>query len=92
MALIVTKLTIAGAAQTPRQKERYSKMDTREFFQELFEHKPEDEFVIVWSLPSKETRRFRDLDKAADHIEQLKEAKADVYVGCGLQSQNLCDV
>jgi hypothetical protein len=55
-------------------------MNTREFFQELFEHKLEDEFVIVWSLPSKETRRFKNLDKATDHIEQLKEAKVDVYL------------
>jgi hypothetical protein len=64
-------------------------MNTREFFQELFEHKLEDEFVIVWSLPSKETRRFKNLDKATDHIEQLKEAKVDVYFGCGLQGKDL---
>ena len=32
---------------------------------------------------------FKDLDKAADHTEQLKEAKADVYVGCGLQGKDL---
>jgi hypothetical protein len=64
-------------------------MDTKKFLNELFEYKPKDALIAIWEIPSKKTRRFKDINQAAAYIGQKKETKSDIYFGCGLQGKNL---
>jgi hypothetical protein len=54
----------------------------RWFLEELFGSKPEELYLLIWTLADKQSRWFRDLDAAAAAVEAL--AGQDVYVGVGL--------
>jgi hypothetical protein len=54
----------------------------RWFFEELFAGKPDELYLLIWTLADKRSRWFRDLDAAAAAVEAL--AGQDVYVGVGL--------
>ncbi len=59
-------------------------MDTKEFLWALFDEAvgPESQ-ISIWSLPSKQTSFFQDIDEAGDHALSLAKDQ-DVYFGCGL--------
>jgi hypothetical protein len=52
------------------------------FLNELFAGKPEELYMLIWTLPEKRSRWFQGLDAAAAAVEAL--AGRDVYVGVGL--------
>jgi hypothetical protein len=54
----------------------------RWFLNELFAGKPEELYMLVWTLPDKRSRWFNKVDAAAAAVEAL--TGRDVYVGVGL--------
>ena len=61
-------------------------MSPREFLDVLWKDKPQNLFVLIWSLQDKTSHWFQDCDKAADCIERASEK--DVYVGVGLAGRD----
>lgn len=64
-------------------------MDTKEFMFEMFGNKPGSEYVVVWTMPDKKTRRFKDLQRQVDYIIEQDKRGKQVYFGCGFQHENL---
>jgi hypothetical protein len=60
--------------------------EARLFLRKLFGSKPEELYVLLWTLPDKRSRWFRDVDAAAAAVEPL--SRHDVYVGVGLASRD----
>jgi len=58
----------------------------RWFLRELFAGKPEELYLLLWTLADKRSRWFRDLDAAASAVEAL--TAQDVYVGVGLSPRD----
>ncbi len=58
----------------------------RWFLEELFAGKPDELYLLIWTLADKRSRWFRDLDAAASAVEAL--AGQDVYVGVGLSAKD----
>ena len=58
----------------------------RWFIHELFDGKPEELYLLLWTLADKRSRWFRDIDAAASAAEAL--AAQDVYVGVGLSPRD----
>ncbi len=58
----------------------------RWFLNELFAGKPEELYMLVWTLPDKRSRWFNEVDAAAAAVEAL--TGRDVYVGVGLAGQD----
>ncbi len=56
------------------------------FLKELFAGKPEELYMLIWTLPDKRSRWFREVDAAAAAVETLSER--DVYVGVGLAKRD----
>lgn len=56
------------------------------FLNELFASKPEELYMLIWTLPDKRSRWFREVAAAAAAVEAL--AGRDVYVGVGLARQD----
>ncbi len=56
--------------------------EVRFFLHELFGNKPEELYLLLWTLPDKRSRWFQDIDAAACAVEAL--AQQEVYVGVGL--------
>jgi hypothetical protein len=52
------------------------------FLNELFAGKPEELYMLIWTLPDKRSRWFREVAPAAAAVEAL--TGRDVYVGVGL--------
>jgi hypothetical protein len=52
------------------------------FLKDLFGTKPAEAFVLIWLLRGKRSHWFRDLDQAAEFVEQF--AYEDIYVGVAL--------
>jgi hypothetical protein len=61
-------------------------MTPLEFLRLLWLNKPEGHFVLLWTLPEKRSRWFREILPAADYIETVRDR--DVYVGVGLSKQD----
>lgn len=57
--------------------------ETLEFFRTLYEHKPEDAYVNIWTLPDKKSLFQRKLEYAANYAVRRSE-ECDVYFGVGL--------
>jgi len=58
----------------------------RWFLHELFAGKPDELYLLLWTLADKRSRWFRDIDAAASAVEAL--AAQDVYVGVGLSPKD----
>lgn len=61
-------------------------MTALEFLTLLWRDKPEDHFVLIWTLSEKRSRWFRELPGAAAYIETL--CDQDVYAGVGLSKRD----
>jgi len=60
--------------------------DPRSFLDALFAGKPEDAYVLVWTLADKRSHWFRDISDAGAFIESVKDR--DAYVGVGLSPED----
>jgi hypothetical protein len=56
------------------------------FLQQLWQDKPEDHHILIWSLPEKRSRWFREIPAAAEFIANAN--GSDVYVGVGLSKRD----
>lgn len=57
---------------------------SRKFLDLVFGKKPDDLYVLIWSLPAKESDWFTDLKTAAQRAQHLAKNGSDVYFGLGL--------
>jgi hypothetical protein len=56
------------------------------FLQAVFAHKLPDDYILIWDLPHKSSRFFREIGNAVDHVHRIS-ADYDVYFGCGLHNR-----
>src|SRR5262245_24878191 len=59
-------------------------MDTNgplKFLHSLWDGKPDDAWMLVWTLRDKKSAWFQSIDLAAEYVQQ---ATSDVYIGAGL--------
>ncbi len=61
-------------------------MTPLEFLKLLWLNKPEGQFVLLWTLPEKRSRWFRELAAAAEYVSSVH--GRDVYMGVGLSKQD----
>lgn len=61
-------------------------MTPLDFLQQLWQEKPEDHYILIWSLPDKRSRWFREIAAAAEFIANAN--GRDVYVGVGLSEHD----
>lgn len=61
-------------------------MTPLEFLNELWQYKPEDQHILIWTLPDKRSRWFTSVPAAAEYVAALKQF--DVYVGIGLAGKD----
>lgn len=59
-------------------------MTALEFLKLLWQFKPEGLYVLLWTLPDKQSHWYRDVAAAAEFV--LKARELNVYVGVGLSS------
>lgn len=59
--------------------------ETRRFLEAVFGGKPEESYILVWSLTTKLSQWFQDLDEAAEFI---KKNNTNAYVGTGLSADD----
>lgn len=62
-------------------------MKPREFLDLLWQYKPEEQYILVWTLQEKRSHWFQDVAKAAEFVAGAVEGM-DVYVGVGLSKEN----
>lgn len=62
-------------------------MTPLEFLNQLWEEKPEEQFILIWTLPDKYSRWFTSVRIAAEYVASINETK-DVYVGVGLSGKD----
>ena len=62
-------------------------MTPREFLTLLWQYKPEEHYVLVWTLQDKQSHWFQDVAKAAEFVERT--SGRDVYVGLGSSKEDL---
>lgn len=58
------------------------------FLHALFDDKPSNRYLLIWTLPGKHSAWFQDLDQAAEYARRASEAKKDVYIGVSLSHLN----
>lgn len=58
---------------------------TELFLRAVFDHKPEDARILIWTIPEKLTRTFTDVDQAIAYVGECVDHK-DVYFGVGTGS------
>src|SRR5260370_39817396 len=56
--------------------------ESRRFLETLFANKPEDLYILIWTLEKKESHWFRSVEDAVRFVEQFR--SQNVYVGLGL--------
>jgi len=66
---------VAGFATTPL-----------EFLNDLWADKPEDQYILIWTLQDKWSRWFQKVPEAAAYVASI--TNKDVYVGVGLSGQD----
>jgi len=54
-----------------------------EFLNQLWGEKPEDQYILIWTLPDKHSQWFTALPAAAEYVASINGAK-NIYVGIGL--------
>jgi len=65
---------------------REAQSAARRFLEALFRDKPAGLYILLWTLPEKTSRWFRDLESAIVYAESLGEH--DLYVGVALAAQD----
>src|SRR5712692_3534220 len=68
------------AAAKPTQSE------TRPFLEALFAGKPDDLYLLLWTLPEKRSHWFKNVEDAIQFAESQRDR--DLYVGVGLSGQD----
>ncbi len=58
-------------------------MTPLEFLTQLWQFKPEEHYVLIWTHPDKRSRWFTDVPAAAEYVASVNGGR-DVYVGVGL--------
>jgi hypothetical protein len=54
-----------------------------DFLTQLWQYKPEEQYVLIWTTPDKRSRWFTDIPAAAEYVAGVN-GDRDVYVGVGL--------
>ena len=62
-------------------------MTPLQFLTQLWQHKPEDHYVLIWTNPDKRSRWFTDIPAAAQYVANVNGGR-DVYVGVGLSKSD----
>jgi putative DNA primase/helicase len=62
-------------------------MTPLEFLNELWQAKPEDQHILIWTYPDKRSRWFTAIPEAADYVASIN-GNRDAYVGVGLSAQD----
>jgi len=62
-------------------------MTPLEFLNQLWQEKPEDQFILIWTLPGKHSRWFTSIPAAGEYVAGISGTK-DVYVGVGLSAKD----
>jgi hypothetical protein len=60
--------------------------ETSHFLEALFAGKPDDLYLLLWTLPEKRSRWFQNVEGAIQFAESLRDR--DLYVGVGLSSRD----
>jgi hypothetical protein len=60
--------------------------EPRSFLQSIFADKPNESYILIWTLADKRSHWFREIDEAASFIESVHDR--DVYVGVGLSPRD----
>src|ERR1039458_5171668 len=60
--------------------------EARVFLEALFAGKPDDLYVLLWTLPEKQSHWLRNLEEAIQFAESRD--RRDLYVGVGLSGQD----
>jgi hypothetical protein len=71
-------MTVTGAVPIPSE--------ARKFLEALFAGKPDELYVLLWTLPEKRSHWFQDVEGAIKFAESLRER--DLYVGVGLSGKD----
>jgi hypothetical protein len=61
-------------------------MTPLDFLNALWQFKPEEQFILIWTLPDKRSHWFQNVPAAAEFVRIL--AERDVYVGIGLAGKD----
>src|SRR5580704_5215554 len=61
--------------------------EARRFLEALFAGKPDDQYILIWTLADKKSYWFQKVDDAIRFVESL--GTQDVYVGTGLSARDL---
>ncbi|MCZ2079680.1 MAG: hypothetical protein LC130_32320 [Bryobacterales bacterium] len=62
-------------------------MTPLEFLNQLWQYKPDDQYILIWTLPDKRSRWFTSIPDAAEYVAGVNGSK-DVYVGLGLAGKD----
>jgi hypothetical protein len=59
--------------------------ETTEFLEKLWDGKPDEDYILIWTLADKKSGWFQDVEDATDYVAGLS---GDVYVGVGLSGKD----
>ena len=62
-------------------------MTPLEFLNQLWQYKPEEQHILIWTYPDKRSRWFTGVSEAAEYVAGINGAR-DVYVGVGLAGKD----
>ena len=62
-------------------------MTPRSFLELLWQYKPEEQYILIWTLQDKRSHWFTDVTKAAEFVAATAK-DLDVYVGVGLSKED----
>jgi putative DNA primase/helicase len=60
--------------------------DARVFLEALFTGKPDEMYILLWTLPEKRSQWFRDVESAVQFAQSMHQH--DLYVGVGLSGED----
>lgn len=62
-------------------------MTPLEFLNQLWQYKPDDQYILIWTLPDKRSSWFTGVPEAAECVASINGSR-DVYVGVGLSAKD----
>ena len=62
-------------------------MTPLQFLTELWQYKPDEHYVLIWTHPDKRSRWFTEIPAAAEYVRNVNGGR-DVYVGVGLAGKD----